>query len=210
MLLPFRLVATAYGLRSPFPVGKDDVRDPHTATVVGSLGKCSTPVGLEDGAKGGGHRVGLFDGQPEVGVAEERRLLPLLRLLVHRLRERCRRRPGTVDECERHGRCGCRPGRSGRVEVDLSPAVGCPPRPFPSVVPRGSALGEAVSLQELEVIRRRAGAQAGELGAFGRRQFVAGCERVDDRHPGGVGQRPNVPRIVEVHRVLGGRHDLEA
>ena len=65
-----------------------------------------------------------------------------------------------------------------------------------------STLGESVALHEIEVIRRRARAQPGELGAFGRRQLVARRESVDDRHPGRMGDRPDVAGIVQVKRVV--------
>ena len=85
--------------------------------------------------------------------------------------ERLRQRAAAVDERETDRGRGGRAGRSGGVEVDPG-LPGRPPRPLPSVATGRGGLGEVVPLQEFQVIRRRARAQPGELGAFGRRQLV--------------------------------------
>jgi hypothetical protein len=52
------------------------------------------------------------------------------------------------------------------------------------------------------------GLNPGEFGAPGRRQLVPRGERVDDRPPGRMGERPDVPRIVQMQRGLVTGPDL--
>ncbi len=187
--------------RSAPSVGNDQVHDPHAPAAVGAVGEHSAPVGLEDGGEGRGHLSHLLRGQPEVGVGESRGVLPLAP--APRARS-----PGTPPPPP-----GCGPGTRGPRRPWRPPRPGWkrrgrtrgPRRPPARASPvrrcgRG-ALGEVVALQELQVIRRRARAQPGELRALGRRQLVPRRERVDDRHPGRMGERPDVPGILQTQRV---------
>ena len=104
------------------------------------------PVGLDHGGEGGGHLLGFIGGQPEVGVGQERDVLPLRGLFVLGRHERPRHRAASVDEGESHGRCSRRPAgwtsRGQPASGGRSPAMAVPDYRLG----RGRA-GEVVALQ---------------------------------------------------------------
>ena len=66
------------------------------------------------------------------------------------------------------------------------------------------ALDDARLLEAAQVIAHRARAEAGDLGAFGRGQFPAGVQLLDDGQPGRMRQRPDRLGVGELDRLVGG------
>ena len=131
----------------------------------------------------------LLDGQPEVSVGQDGGIAPLLGLGVAcSARELDRDGAGVEyvdvgrdDGCGGRGarRAPRRPGRPGPGVRSFATAA-------PGSSSRGAPFGEPVPFQELEVVRRRARAQAGQLRALGGGQLFACRQGVDDGQPAGA------------------------
>ena len=175
--------------RMSAPVWHYHVHYPDRPAAHGSVAASRAfPVRLEHRFQFPGDSMKLLGREPEIGVGQDAPA-PLLGLGVLTLGELDSDATGRVDVGRRDS-CGSR-GSGGRrgVEVNLDPPSGCSPRPLAAVWPRGRRFGKAVPFQELEVVRRRARAQAGQLRALGGGQLFACRQGVDDGQPGRVRQR---------------------